>query len=101
MVGTIGCSWKLRITIQSTTSPRQALLERSGNWNSVWKRFDRLSKAGVFEAFFDNLASLVLGASGADARQHRGARPWLSGEYTRGQEGQDLAARAAASPPST
>jgi len=31
---------------------RQALLERSGNWKSVWKRFDRLSKAGVFEAFF-------------------------------------------------
>ena len=30
---------------------RQALLERSGNWKSVWKRFDRLSKAGVFEAF--------------------------------------------------
>jgi hypothetical protein len=24
----------------------------------VWKRFDRLSKAGVFEAFFDTLASM-------------------------------------------
>ena len=24
-----------------------------GNWNSVWKRFWRLSRAGVFEAFFD------------------------------------------------
>ena len=60
---------------------RQALLERSGNWKSVWKRFDRLSKAGVFEAFFDHLASLVLGAS---VRQHCGARPWLSGGCTRG-----------------
>jgi hypothetical protein len=29
-----------------------------GPWNSVWKRFDRLSKAGVFEAFFDALASM-------------------------------------------
>ena len=28
------------------------------NWNSVWKRFDRLSKAGVFEAFFGTLASM-------------------------------------------
>ena len=26
----------------------RALPERFGHWNSVWKRFDRLSKAGVF-----------------------------------------------------
>lgn len=26
--------------------------ERFGPWNSVWKRFPRLSRAGVFEAFF-------------------------------------------------
>jgi transposase len=36
----------------------RALPEQFGNWNSVWKRFDRLSKAGVFEAFFDALASM-------------------------------------------
>ncbi len=36
----------------------RALPERFGHWNSVWKRFDRLSKAGVFEAFFDALASM-------------------------------------------
>ena len=36
----------------------RALPERFGHWNSVWKRFDRLSKAGVFEAFFDTLASI-------------------------------------------
>jgi transposase len=36
----------------------RALPERFGNWNSVWKRFNRLSKAGVFEAFFDSLARL-------------------------------------------
>ncbi|SFG56027.1 Transposase [Novosphingobium sp. CF614] len=29
-----------------------------GHWNTVWKRFDRLSKAGVFEAFFDTLAAM-------------------------------------------
>jgi transposase len=36
----------------------RALPERFGPWNSVWKRFDRLSKAGVFEAFSDALASM-------------------------------------------
>jgi len=36
----------------------RALPERFGHWNSVWKRFDRLSKAGVFETFFDHLAAL-------------------------------------------
>ena len=27
----------------------RALPERFGNWNSIWRRFDRLSRAGVFE----------------------------------------------------
>jgi len=35
-----------------------ALPERFGLWNSVWKRFDRLSRAGVFEDFFAMLAGL-------------------------------------------
>jgi len=34
----------------------RALPAEFGNWNSVWKRFWRLSQAGVFEAFFDALA---------------------------------------------
>ena len=29
-----------------------------GPWNSVWKRFSRLSRSGVFEAFFQALAEL-------------------------------------------
>lgn len=36
----------------------RALPKEFGHWNSVWKRFERLSKAGVFEAFFDILASM-------------------------------------------
>ena len=36
----------------------RALPERFGKWNSVWKRFDRLSKAGTFDLFFEHLASL-------------------------------------------
>src|SRR3954449_10081180 len=35
----------------------RALPAEFGNWNSVWKRFWRLSRAGVFEAFFDALAA--------------------------------------------
>ena len=34
----------------------RALPAEYGNWNSVWKRFWRLSRAGVFEAFFQLLA---------------------------------------------
>jgi len=41
-------------TVHSITWP--ALPEEFGNWNSVWKRFWRLSRSGVFEAFFQMLA---------------------------------------------
>ncbi len=34
----------------------RALPAEFGNWNSVWKRFWRLSRSGVFEAFFQSLA---------------------------------------------
>ena len=36
----------------------RALPAEFGPWNSVWKRFWRLREAGVFEAFFETLASL-------------------------------------------
>ena len=36
----------------------RALPSEFGNWNSIWKRFWRLSRSGVFEAFFEALASL-------------------------------------------
>ena len=36
----------------------RALPEKFGYWNSVWKRFWRLSRSGTFEAFFDALAAL-------------------------------------------
>src|SRR5579872_529013 len=34
----------------------RALPAEFGNWNSIWKRFWRLSRAGVFEVFFQLLA---------------------------------------------
>ena len=36
----------------------RALPREFGHWNSVWKRFWRLSQTVVFEAFFDALAQL-------------------------------------------
>ena len=36
----------------------RALPAEFGNWNSVWKRFWRLSRTGTFEAFFQALAGL-------------------------------------------
>jgi hypothetical protein len=37
---------------------RRALPEKFGHWNSVWKRFWRLSRSGTFEALFDALAAM-------------------------------------------
>ncbi|WP_405053675.1 hypothetical protein [Sphingobium sp. MK2] len=37
---------------------RRALFKEYDHWNSVWKRFERLSKAGVFVAFFYTLAKM-------------------------------------------
>src|SRR5277367_5676976 len=36
----------------------RALPEKFGHWNSVWKRFWRLSRSRTFEAFFDALAAM-------------------------------------------
>jgi transposase len=73
----------------------RALPKEYGPWNSVWKRFSRLSKAGVFEAFFDTLASMSTSAhliqmfdstivrahvSAAGAKGGRRARPLAARE---------------------
>ncbi len=73
---------------------------RFGKWNSVWKRFDRLSKAGVFKTFFDHLASLSSSAhlvqmfDSTIVRAHVSAAGAKGGRMVRRS-----AARAAASPP--
>lgn len=43
-------------TVNSVTW--RSLPAEYGAWNLVWKRFWRLSKVGVFEAFFEALAGL-------------------------------------------
>ena len=53
----------------------RALPAQFGHWNSVWKRFWRLSRTGTFEAFFETLATLSRDrASRSDVRFHRGER---------------------------
>src|SRR5437868_2240251 len=54
---TIESFWKHCITSRSTTSRGGPCLPSSA-WNSVWKRFWRLSQSGVFEAFFEALAAM-------------------------------------------
>ena len=70
----------------------RTLPEKFGHWNSVRKRFWRLSRSGTFEAFFDALAAMSetahlvqvfdstlvrahVSAAGAKGAARSGARP--------------------------
>jgi transposase len=78
----------------------RALPAEFGNWNSVWKRFWRLSQAGVFEAFFEALAAgshtahLVQMFDSTIVRAHVSAAGAKGGRRAK-----RLGARAVASPP--
>ena len=67
----------------------RALPEEFGNWNSVWKRFWRLSRSGVFEAFFQMLAEcsktahLIQFFDSTTARAHVSAAGAKGGSSTR------------------
>src|SRR3954451_8753780 len=76
----------------------RALPSDYGKWNSVWKRFWRLSRSGVFEAFFQMLAEcsqtahLIQFFDSTTARAHVSAAGAKGGSST-----SRSAARAAAS----
>ena len=77
----------------------RALPERVGHWNSVWKRFDRLGKAGVFEAFFDTLASMSATAHLIQMFDSTIVRAHVSAAGAKGgRKARRSAARVAASP---
>jgi transposase len=78
----------------------RALPQRFGKWNSVWKRFDRLSKAGVFELFFEHLASLSSSARLVQMFDSTVVRAHVSAAGAKGgRKGKRSAGRAAASRP--
>jgi transposase len=80
----------------------RALPAESGPWNSVWKRFWRLSRAGVFEAFFEALAGLSRTAHLVQMFDSTAVRAHVSAAGAKGgRRGRRSAARAAASRPSS
>ena len=78
----------------------RALPAEFGNWNSVWKRFWRLSRTGTFEAFFQALAALSRTADLVQMFDSTAVRAHVSAAGAKGgKTARRSAARAAASPP--
>jgi transposase len=78
----------------------RALPERFGHWNTVWKRFDRLGRAGVFEAFFDTLAGMSSSAHLIQMFDSTIVRAHVSAAGAKGRsKARRSVARAAASQP--
>jgi transposase len=78
----------------------RALPKEYGHWNTVWKRFDRLSKAGVFEAFFDTLAAMSPSAHLIQMFDSTIVRAHVSAAGAKGgRKVRRSVARAAGSPP--
>ena len=78
----------------------RALPSQYGEWNTVWKRFWRLSRAGVFEAMFDALAATSHSAHLVQMFDSTTARAHVSAAGAKGgRTAKRSAARAAASRP--
>jgi transposase len=78
----------------------RALPAEFGNWNSIWKRFWRLSRAGVFEAFFEALAAMSRTAHLVQMFDSTVVRAHVSAAGAKGgRTARRSAARAAASRP--
>ena len=78
----------------------RALPATFGLWNSIWKRFWRLSRSGVFEAFFQLLAECSQTAHLVQLFDSTTARAHVSAAGAKGGSiGRRSAARAAVSRP--
>jgi transposase len=85
--------------IAKTGAPWRDLPERFGNGNSVWRRFDRWAKKGVWRRVFEELKDpdlewLILDSTVIRAHQH------AAGAVKRGAPTKRWAARGAGSAPS-
>jgi transposase len=61
--------------IAKTSAAWRDLPERFGNWNSVWKRFDRWAQKGRWQKIFEHLRDpdlewLILDSTVVRAHQH-------------------------------
>jgi transposase len=61
--------------IAKTGAPWRDLPERFGNWNSVWRRFDRWARKGVWQRVFETLQDpdlewLLIDSTVVRAHQH-------------------------------
>jgi transposase len=61
--------------IAKTGAPWRDLPDRFGNWNSIWRRFDRWARKGVWRAVFEvlqdpDLEWLILDSTIIRAHQH-------------------------------
>ena len=78
--GVTGCDNRLFLDavlwIARTGSPWRDLPAEFGKWNSVWKRFSRWAKKGVWESLFKGLADdpdfeyLIIDSTIVRAHQH-------------------------------
>ena len=68
----------------------KALPAEFGSWNSIWKRFWRLSRSGVFETFFEALASLSERAHLVQMFDSTVIRAHVGGRRKKGQDGEAL-----------
>src|SRR5881275_3358666 len=88
--------------VAKTGAPWRDLPERFGNWNSVWRRFDRWAKKGtwqrVFEALQDpDLEWLILDSTIIRAHPHAagaGKKPTARGAKTSKRWGEAAAGSA-------
>jgi transposase len=91
--------------LAKTGAPWRDLPERFGNWNSVWKRFDRWAKKGAWQAVFaalqdPDLEWLILDSTIIRAHPHAaGAKKKPTAPA--GRPSRPSAAAGAASPPSS
>jgi transposase len=70
--------------IAKTGAPWRVLPERFGPWGSVWKRFDRWAKKGVWERIFETLQDpdlewLIIDSTVVRAHQHAAGGPKKGG----------------------
>src|SRR3954471_17461683 len=89
--------------IGKTGAPWRDLPERFGNWNSVWRRFDRWARRGVWQEVFEALQGpdlewLILDSTIVRAHPHAaGAKKGLTAQA--GSKSKPSAGAAGASPP--